>query len=297
MIWLSAMELHLFIRHPSGVTTDNPKYISDSKVLSVVFAREIIHASDRLISLNFLESTWLNVAIILTSIFTIFYGVWAKDDPWVTEEEISQLKRDIDAALRIIDLIAAVLDDNAENNTMKQTIALLSNQTIRNLQERNFMIRKEHEQQQRRNSQQAEDKRAGRSIASILNNLQTTTYLSSSASSFTYNEPSMLPGRAPAIPSNIASAGTPFASRNSHTSTLHTMEHPVSSIQHYAVNGVGASEVLENTSTESSMVLGSAANFTGMKGPLRWSDFVVREMRAVEQLAGYIHKANHPGWS
>ncbi|KAK9457627.1 fungal-specific transcription factor domain-containing protein, partial [Dipodascopsis uninucleata] len=151
IMWLTVNELHLFIRHPSGSTTSNQKFNDKSRNMSVRIARELLHTMHNLMKINHVESTWYNVSVLLTSLFTTLYGAWSLKD--ISTVEINQVKEDVDIALSVIDEIAISLGTDMSNNKMRDIVSALSDETVSKLEERNSMKSQgdDHQQQQQQN--------------------------------------------------------------------------------------------------------------------------------------------------
>ncbi|KAK9240818.1 fungal-specific transcription factor domain-containing protein [Lipomyces kononenkoae] len=134
IMWLTMNELRLFIRHPSGSTTTNQQFNDESRKLSVTIARELLHTMDNLMKINHVESTWYNVSMLLTSLFTILYGAWSQKD--LSREDIDRVKEDVAITLSVIDEIAISLGTDVSNNKMRDVVSGLSEETLKKLEER-----------------------------------------------------------------------------------------------------------------------------------------------------------------
>ncbi|KAK9356081.1 fungal-specific transcription factor domain-containing protein [Lipomyces doorenjongii] len=134
IMWLTVNELHLFIRHPSGSTTNNQAFNEESRTMSVGIARELLHTMNNLMKINHVESTWYNVSVLLTALFTILYGAWSRKD--LSREEINRVKEDAAITLSVIDEIAISLGTDVGNNKMREVVSALSEETIKKLEER-----------------------------------------------------------------------------------------------------------------------------------------------------------------
>ncbi|KAK9367391.1 fungal-specific transcription factor domain-containing protein [Lipomyces kononenkoae] len=134
IMWLTMNELRLFIRHPSGSTTSNQQFNDESRNISVAIARELLHTMDNLMKINHVESTWYNVSMLLTSLFTILYGAWSQKD--LSREDIDRVKEDVAITLNVIDEIAISLGTDVGNNKMRDVVSGLSEETLHKLEER-----------------------------------------------------------------------------------------------------------------------------------------------------------------
>ncbi|KAK9492770.1 fungal-specific transcription factor domain-containing protein [Lipomyces doorenjongii] len=150
IMWLTVNELHLFIRHPSGSTTNNQAFNEESRTMSVGIARELLHTMNNLMKINHVESTWYNVSVLLTALFTILYGAWSRKD--LSREEINRVKEDAAITLSVIDEIAISLGTDVGNNKMREVVSALSEETIRKLEERHSQYK--YHSLQREESQQ-----------------------------------------------------------------------------------------------------------------------------------------------
>lgn len=134
IMWLTYNELHLFIRHPSASRTLNQSFNNASRSMCVSISRELLHTMNALMKINHVESTWFNITMLLTSLFTILYGVWAKQD--TTQDEIMQVKEDVEIALAVIDEIAKALGTDVANNRLRKIVLTMSFDTIKKLEDR-----------------------------------------------------------------------------------------------------------------------------------------------------------------
>ncbi|KAK9467499.1 fungal-specific transcription factor domain-containing protein [Lipomyces arxii] len=144
IMWLTMNELHLFIRHPSGSTTTNTEFNDKSRDIAVDVSRELLRTMENLMKINYVESTWYNLSVLLTSLFTIFYDAWAKEE--ISAESVTAVKMDIEISLRVLDEIAFSLGTSADHNVMRQIVSKLASETVAKLEER--LVRSSFVQQQ-----------------------------------------------------------------------------------------------------------------------------------------------------
>ncbi|KAK9470754.1 uncharacterized protein V1510DRAFT_404735 [Dipodascopsis tothii] len=279
VLWLSATELHMSIRHPSGLATNNPKFVADSKVLSVMFARELVHTTDTMISLNYLECTWHNIVVILTSVFTIFYGTWAREGG-ITEADIATVKDDVAAAMRVIDRIARTLDGGNPDNRLLRLVRMLFDNTICRLEEQ-YSTKVKREQARARD---VPESRAGNSISSILNDLPTATYLNS-----------------PSVPSFTTTVNRGFVfDHNDFPGGRFAPRQPSVSSPRSFSGSIGSPDVCRPPSHGSHQPddhgeyhLAAAADFnhstSWTDGSLKWSEYMSTENRTLQEVTRIIH--------
>lgn len=98
------------MRHPSLSLSPSPIFNRDSLKICVESSRTILYLTDKLRKdNNHLDTTWYAMTVQLLATLTILFSMWEKRDGEVTQEEIDQVKADMDLCQDIMGDIGVLL--------------------------------------------------------------------------------------------------------------------------------------------------------------------------------------------
>lgn len=100
------------MRHPSLSLSPSPIFNKSSVKMCVDSSREILRLTDKIRKENsYLDATWYTITVQLLAALTILFAMWKKGDQEVTQEEIDQVKADMDLCQEIMGDIGALLGE------------------------------------------------------------------------------------------------------------------------------------------------------------------------------------------
>lgn len=100
------------MRHPSLSLSPSPVFNRASVKMCVDSSREILRLTDKIRRENsYLDATWYTITVQLLAALTILFSMWKKGDQEVTQEEIDQVKADMDLCQVIMGDIGALLGE------------------------------------------------------------------------------------------------------------------------------------------------------------------------------------------
>ncbi|KAF8455886.1 fungal-specific transcription factor domain-containing protein [Terfezia claveryi] len=107
-IWFH--EARILMRHPSLSLSPSPTFNKASVKMCVESSREILRLTDKLRKENsYLDATWYTITQQLLAALTILFSMWKKGEQEVTQEEIDQVKADMDLCEGIMGELGSLL--------------------------------------------------------------------------------------------------------------------------------------------------------------------------------------------
>ena len=100
----------ILMRHPSLSLSPSPTFNKASVKMCVESSREILRLTDKIRKENsYLDATWYTITQQLLAALTILFSMWKKGEQEVTQEEIDQVKADMDLCEEIMGELGALL--------------------------------------------------------------------------------------------------------------------------------------------------------------------------------------------
>ncbi|KAF8463140.1 fungal-specific transcription factor domain-containing protein [Kalaharituber pfeilii] len=127
-------ECRILMRHPSLSLSPSPIFNKHSVKMCVESSREILRLTDKLRRENsYMDATWYTITVQLLATLTILFSMWKDGDQEVAQEEIDQVKADMELCQEIMGDIGTLV---GSSDRLRDIVRRLTQGTLEYLYQR-----------------------------------------------------------------------------------------------------------------------------------------------------------------